>query len=388
MNSVPFHSPPRVGCEMQYMHEVYQQAKWCGDGPFSRRCEQWLQQQSEAIARVLLTPSCTAALELAALLIDIQPGDEVIMPSYTFVSTANAFVLRGAHIVFVDVDPLTMNLDTGVLEAAISDKTRAIVPVHYAGVACDMTAIMALAQRYALWVVEDAAQGVHARYRSRPLGAIGHLGCYSFHETKNFTAGGEGGALVINDAKLVERAEILREKGTNRAQFLLGQVDKYTWQDKGSSFLPGEFQAACLLAQLEQADAISARRLAIWQYYYTALSLWEAAGVLELPVVPEGVEHNAHLFFCKLPSPMLRNRFIEGLREYGVQSTFHYVPLHSSPAGRRFGHFCGVDRVTTQDSQRLCRLPLWFNMSDAQCEQVIDACQKVLADLGATLECR
>ena len=363
---------------MQYLEQVYASEKWCGDGTFSRKCEDWIQGQSADIKRALLTPSCTAALELAALLIEVQPGDEIIMPSYTFVSTANAFVLRGAKIVFVDVEAATMNMNSKLIEAAITPKTKAIVPVHYAGVSCDMEHIMALAQQYRLWVIEDAAQGVYAQYRHMPLGSIGHLGCYSFHETKNYTAGGEGGALLINHPELTARAEIIREKGTNRTQFLMGQVDKYTWQEVGSSYLPGEFQAACLFAQLEQAEEINNRRLHIWHQYYEALMFYQQKGVLELPIVSQNQRHNGHLFFCKLPTKEQRDRFIQELREKGIQSTFHYVPLHSSPAGQRFGLFCGEDRITSIDSDRLCRLPVWFNMSDQQCHQVIEACHQIL----------
>lgn len=375
---IPFNSPPKTGKEPFYIEQVYASDKWSGDGPFTRRCEQWLKAQAPNIQRALLTPSCTASLELAALIIDIQPGDEVIMPSYTFVSTANAFVLRGAKIVFIDVEAATMNMDAQQIEAAINRKTKAIVPVHYAGVSCDMTAIMRLAEHYQLWVIEDAAQGVHAQYQNRPLGSIGHLGCYSFHETKNYSAAGEGGALLINDASLVARAEIIREKGTDRAQFLMGQVDKYSWQSLGSSYLPGEFQAACLWAQLENADAINTKRLQIWEQYYHSLQKFEQQGRLELPKVPLYAQHNAHLFFCKLPSLQHRSNFIDHLREHKVQSTFHYVPLHSSPAGLQYSRFNGEDSVTTKDSARLCRLPLWFNMTKAQANRVVGACSAAL----------
>ena len=378
MTMIPFNSPPKTGTEYEYFEQVYASEKWSGDGLFTRKCEQWLQSRSSNIKRALLTPSCTAALELAALIINIQPGDEVIMPSYTFVSTANAFVLRGAKIIFIDVEAGTMNLDARLIEAAITPKTKAIVPVHYAGVACDMDAIMAIAHRYQLWVIEDAAQGVHARHNTTPLGAVGHLGCYSFHETKNYTAAGEGGALLINDTSLIERAEILREKGTNRSQFLMGQVDKYSWQDMGSSYLPGEFQAAFLWAQLEQADAINSKRLQLWNRYYENLQPFEKQGQVELAKIPAYAQHNAHLFFCKLPSVQHRSDFIEQLKAQGVQSHFHYVPLHSSPAGQRFSEFTGKDAVTTKDSERLCRLPLWFNMSEQQSNRVLEACYYAL----------
>ena len=322
--------------------------------------------------------SGTDSLFLSLKALGVGEGDEVITTVNTFVATAGAIETAGAKIVFVDVEAATMNMNSKLIEAAITPKTKAIVPVHYAGVSCDMEHIMALAQQYRLWVIEDAAQGVYAQYRHMPLGSIGHLGCYSFHETKNYTAGGEGGALLINHPELTARAEIIREKGTNRTQFLMGQVDKYTWQEVGSSYLPGEFQAACLFAQLEQAEEINNRRLHIWHQYYEALMFYQQKGVLELPIVSQNQRHNGHLFFCKLPTKEQRDRFIQELREKGIQSTFHYVPLHSSPAGQRFGLFCGEDRITSIDSDRLCRLPVWFNMSDQQCHQVIEACHQIL----------
>lgn len=312
---------------------------------------------------------------MAALLLDIQPGDEVIMPSFTFVSTANAFVLRGARIVFVDVRPDTMNIDETLIEAAITEKTRAIVPVHYAGVACEMDTIMALAQQYGLYVVEDAAQGVMATYKGRALGTIGHIGCYSFHETKNYTAGGEGGATLINDAALIERAEIIREKGTNRSQFFRGQVDKYTWRDIGSSYLMSDLQAAYLWAQLEVADRINQRRLQLWRQYHEALAPLAGAGRLALPTMPTHCGHNAHMFYLKLRDMRERSAFIDFLKEAEIMAVFHYIPLHCSPAGARFGRFVGEDRYTTRESERLVRLPLFYNLPDVNQRTVINSIQ-------------
>lgn len=345
--------------------------KLCGDGGFTRRCQQWLEHYSGS-NKVLLTPSCTASLEMAAILLDIQPGDEVIMPSYTFVSTANAFVLRGASIVFVDVRPDTLNIDESKIEAAIGEKTRAIVPVHYAGVACDMDAIMALAQKYRLWVVEDAAQGVMSRYKGRPLGAIGHIGCFSFHETKNYTSGGEGGATLINDPALIERAEMVREKGTNRSQFFRGQVDKYTWRDIGSSYLMADIQAAYLWAQLEAAARINERRLRLWRNYHDAFRPLAQAGRIALPCVPADCQHNAHMFYLKLRDADDRAAFIREMKDADILTVFHYIPLHGSPAGRRFGRFVGEDRHTTPESERLVRLPLFYNLSDVNQRTVIN----------------
>ncbi|MGV6988958.1 dTDP-4-amino-4,6-dideoxygalactose transaminase [Testudinibacter sp. P80/BLE/0925] len=366
---IPFNKPPVVGTEQQQIANALTTGKLSGDGPFTKLAEQWQQQRFNA-KKVLLTPSCTASLEMAALLIDIQPGDEVIMPSYTFVSTANAFVLRGATIVFVDIRQDTMNLDESKIEAAITAKTKAIVPVHYAGVACEMDTIMAIAEKHKLWVIEDAAQGVMATYKGKALGTIGHIGCYSFHETKNYTAGGEGGASLINDEKLIERAEIIREKGTNRSQFFRGQVDKYTWRDMGSSFLMSDLQAAYLYAQFEAADAINQRRLAIWQRYYRAFQPF-ANGRVTLPSIPSDCRHNAHMFYLKLRDIADRTSFIDGLKAAEIMSVFHYVPLHSSPAGEKFGRFDGTDQFTTQESERLVRLPLFYNMTDSEVEKVI-----------------
>ncbi|WP_182058938.1 dTDP-4-amino-4,6-dideoxygalactose transaminase [Pantoea sp. ME81] len=369
---IPFNAPPVVGSELEYMQSAMASGKLCGDGGFTRRCQQWMEQHFGS-KKVLLTPSCTASLEMAALLIDIQPGDEVIMPSYTFVSTANAFVLRGAVIVFVDVRPDTLNIDETLIEAAITEKTRAIVPVHYAGVACEMDSIMALAAKHQLFVIEDAAQGVMSQYKGRALGTIGHIGCFSFHETKNYTAGGEGGATLINDAKLVERAEIIREKGTNRSQFFRGQVDKYTWRDIGSSYLMADLQAAYLWAQLEAAERINQQRLRLWQRYYDALQPLAAAGRIELPVVPVNCLHNAHMFYIKLRDSDDRQALINWMKEAEILTVFHYIPLHSSPAGERFGRLHGDDRFTTKESERLLRLPLFYNLSDNNQRTVISS---------------
>lgn len=310
---------------------------------------------------------------MAAILLDIQAGDEIIMPSYTFVSTANAFALRGAKIVFVDIRPDTMNIDEQKIEQAITPKTKAIVPVHYAGVACEMDVIMALAEKHRLWVVEDSAQGVMARYRGKALGTIGHLGCFSFHETKNYTAGGEGGALLINEPTLIERAEIVREKGTNRRQFFRGQVDKYTWQGLGSSFLPSELQSAYLYAQLQGAERINRKRLDLWQNYQQAFLPLAENGQVELPSIPEDCQPNGHLFWLKLGDLAERTAFIEYLKAQGILAVFHYIPLHSSPAGKVFGRFVGEDRFTTRESERLVRLPIFYNLSDSDQQQIINA---------------
>ena len=367
---IPFNIPPKVGTELAYIEQAIESDKLCGDGYFSKKCEKWFE-DSFNTTKALLTPSCTASLELAAILIDIKPGDEVIMPSYTFVSTANAFVLRGAKIIFVDTRPDTMNIDETLIEAAITAKTKAIVPVHYAGVACEMDTILAIAEKHDLWIVEDAAQGVMSTYKGKALGTIGHIGCYSFHETKNYSSGGEGGAILINDPKLVERAEIIREKGTNRSQFLHGIVDKYTWQDIGSSFLPSELQAAYLYAQLEAADTINNFRLSIWDHYYSELS--QKLKAEQLPHIPDSLTHNAHMFYIKLNSNQERNEFISYMKEQGITTPFHYIPLHSSPAGKHFGEFFGNDSYTTQESGKLVRLPLYFNMPQESVSSVVNA---------------
>lgn len=369
---IPFNSPPVTGSEIDYMRSAMESGKLSGDGGFTRRCQQWMEQQSGS-HKVLLTPSCTASLEMAALLINIVPGDEVIMPSYTFVSTANAFVLRGARIVFVDIRPDTLNIDETRVEAAITDKTRAIVVVHYAGVPCEMDALVRLTEKHKLYLIEDAAQGVMSAYQGRPLGSIGHIGCFSFHETKNYTAGGEGGATLINDPELVARAEIIREKGTNRSQFFRGQTDKYTWRDLGSSYLMSDLQAAYLWAQLESAEQINQRRLALWNNYYSALQPLARQGRLTLPVVPEGCTHNAHMFYILLEDNDTRERLIAWMKEAEILAVFHYIPLHSSPAGEQFGRFHGEDRYTTSLSERLLRLPLFYNLTDNNQKTVISS---------------
>jgi len=357
---ISFNVPSITGKELFYMQQVLTDKKFSGDGEFTRKCNRWFEQQFQAI-KALLTTSCTHALEMAAILADIQPGDEVIMPSYTFVSTANAFVLRGAKIIFVDVRPDTMNINEKLIERAISSKTKAIVPVHYAGVACEMDIIMTLANKYDLVVIEDAAQGVMSKYKGRPLGTIGHMGCYSFHETKNYQCG-EGGALIINDERYVERAEIVREKGTNRSRFFRGQVDKYTWVDVGSSYLPSELNAAFLYAQLENAQQINEDRLSSWQLYYSQLKPYSDLDLLELPHIPSGCDHNAHMFYIKLQDLEQRTALINALKENDILSVFHYIPLHSAEAGSRFGYFHGDDIFTTSESERLVRLPMFYGL--------------------------
>ncbi|WP_114194945.1 dTDP-4-amino-4,6-dideoxygalactose transaminase [Edaphovirga cremea] len=368
---IPFNAPPIVGTELDYMHAAMNSGKLCGDGGFTRRCQQWLEQKFNC-HKVLLTPSCTASLEMAALLLDIKEGDEVIMPSFTFVSTANAFVLRGAKVVFIDVRPDTMNMDETKIEAAITEKTRVIVPVHYAGVACEMDTIMALAKKHNLFVVEDAAQGVMSTYKGKALGTIGHIGCFSFHETKNYTAGGEGGATLINDPSLIDRAEIIREKGTNRSQFFRGQVDKYTWRDIGSSYLMADLQAAYLWGQLEAAEQINQRRLLLWNNYYQAFKTLSDAGRIDLPSIPADCVQNAHMFYIKLKDIKDRSKFISYLKEAEIMAVFHYIPLHDCPAGEKFGRFSGEDRFTSKDSERLVRLPLFYNLTEVNQRTVIN----------------
>ena len=369
---VSFNVPPYVGTEMSYIREAAEKNhQICGDGPFSRKCHAWMEQRFDA-EKVLLTTSGTAALEMAAVLCDLKPGDEVILPSFTFSSTATAFQAMGATLVFVDIRPDTMNIDEAKIEDAITDRTRVIVPVHYAGVSCEMDAIISIARRHGLLVVEDAAQGVMSTYKGRALGTIGAFGCYSFHETKNYSMG-EGGAIVINDPAYIERAEIIREKGTNRQRFFRGQVDKYTWVDRGSSYLQSDLNAAYLWAQLEQADKINDDRLATWHAYYEALGPLADAGRIELPVVPEGCVHNAHMFYLKCASLEERSALIAHLKARGVMAVFHYIPLHSSPAGEMFGRFSGEDEFTTRESERLVRLPLYYGLSEADRATVIDA---------------
>ena len=367
---IGFNVAPFVGKEFTYIKEAIQAEHICGDGMFTKRCNQWMEEHTGA-AKALLTTSCTHATEMAALLLDISTGDEVIMPSYTFVSTANAFVLRGAVPVFVDIRPDTMNLDEKLIEAAVTERTKAIVPVHYAGVSCEMDTIMELAEKYHLAVVEDAAQGVLSFYKGRPLGTIGDYGCFSFHETKNFSMG-EGGALLIRDPGNVENAEILREKGTNRSRFFRGQVDKYTWVNQGSSYLPSDMNAAYLWAQLEVAREITADRMASWETYYRELMPLEEQGVLSLPAVPEECRHNAHMFYIKTADLRERTALIAFLKEAGVQAVFHYVPLHTSPEGERAGRFAGEDRYTTRESERLLRLPMYYGLKKEEILYVAD----------------
>ncbi|MGV0983526.1 MAG: dTDP-4-amino-4,6-dideoxygalactose transaminase [Limnohabitans sp.] len=366
----PFNRPPHTGNEDQYVLAAMRSDKISGDGKFGQLCQQWFE-QNLGCKKALLTPSCTQALEMAALLIDIQPGDEVIMPSYTFVSTANAFVLRGAVIVFVDIRPDTLNMDESLIEAAITPKTKAIVPVHYAGVACEMDTIMAIANRHGLFVVEDAAQGMMSNYKGRALGTLGHLAAYSFHETKNFTSGGEGGLLIINDDRFIRRAEIIREKGTNRSQFFRGMVDKYSWVDVGSSYLPSEIQAAYLWGQLEWADKITQNRLATWQAYQADLLPLENAGRIQLLVVPEGCELNGHMFYLKCRDLEERTAFLAHMKKNDILAVFHYVPLHSAPAGKQFARFHGADVFTTKESERLVRLPFWYGMEETVRQRVL-----------------
>ncbi|MFP4698564.1 MAG: dTDP-4-amino-4,6-dideoxygalactose transaminase [Eubacteriales bacterium] len=356
---IKFNVPPYVGKEVQYIREAIENnQKLCGDGLYTRKCNKWFEENFQT-PKVLLTTSCTHALEMAAILIDIQPEDEVIMPSYTFVSTANAFVLRGAKIVFVDIRPDTMNIDENLIEDAITDKTKAIVPVHYAGVACEMDKIMHIAKKHKIYVIEDAAQGVMSTYKGKALGTIGYLGCFSFHETKNYTMG-EGGALLINNKKFVERAEIIREKGTNRSKFIRGQIDKYTWVDLGSSYLPSDINAALLYAQLEKAEGINDYRLKIWETYYKRLIELAEEDLIELPYIPKDCEHNAHMFYIKCKDIEERTKLIKFLKEEGIQAVFHYIPLHSSIAGQDFGQFNGEDKYTTKESEKLLRLPLYY----------------------------
>ncbi len=376
-NRIPFNWPYMTGKELYYIAEAHFNGRLAGDGPFTKRCHSWLEERA-GCRKALLTHSCTAALEMAALLLDIQPGDEIIMPSFTFVSTANAFVLRGGVPVFVDIREDTLNLDERLIEAAITPHTRAIVPVHYAGVACEMDTIMAIARQHGLKVVEDAAQGMMATYKGRALGSIGDLGAYSFHETKNVISG-EGGALLVNTPDLSLRAEIIREKGTDRSQFFRGEVDKYTWQEVGSSFLPGELIAAFLWAQLEEADRITNERLASWQRYHELLGPLEAKEILRRPIVPEECQHNAHMYYVLLASKIDRQEVLDEFKRNDIWSVFHYVPLHSSPAGLRYGRIHGNLKITTQQSERLVRLPLWVGLSVEQQDRVVEVLCKAVS---------
>ena len=369
---INFNVPPYTGKEMNYIKECVENQKICGDGIYTKKCNEWIEKKT-GTTKCLLTTSCTHALEMAALLADIKPGDEVIMPAYTFVSTADAFVLRGAVPVFVDIRPDTMNIDEDLIEAAITDKTKAIAPVHYAGVACEMDKIMALAKKYNLYVIEDAAQGIMSSYKGKALGTIGDFGCYSFHETKNYSMG-DGGALLIQDAAHVEEAEIIREKGTNRSKFYRGQIDKYTWVNFGSSYLPSDMNAAYLYAQLELAEEINDARLACWNRYYENLKGLQEKGLIELPVVPEGCVHNAHMFYIKVKAIEVRTALIDYLKSQGIMSVFHYIPLHTAPAGLKYGRFHGEDKYTTRESERLTRLPMFYGLT---LEQVEHICEKV-----------
>lgn len=367
---ISFNVPPVVGNEMKYIKEAIENKKICGDGVFTKKCSAWLEQKT-GTAKALLTTSCTHATEMAAILADVQPGDEVIMPSYTFVSTADAFVLRGAKAVFVDIRPDTMNIDENLIEEAVTERTKAIVPVHYAGVACEMDTICGIAEKYHLSVIEDAAQGVLSTYKGRQLGTIGDYGCYSFHETKNYSMG-EGGALLIKDPENIERAEIIREKGTNRSKFFRGQIDKYTWMDAGSSYLPSELNAAYLWAQLEVADTILDNRMRSWNMYFSSLKELEEKGYIQLPVIPKECTHNAHMFYIKTKDLEERQDLIAYLEAKGIKAVFHYIPLHSSPAGRKYGTFYGEDRYTTKESERLLRLPMYYHLEKKDIEFVVE----------------
>ena len=371
---ISFNVPPYVGTEEEYIKDAIKKHKICGDGEYTKKCNKWLEEKTGA-TKVLLTTSCTHATEMAALLCEIQPGDEVIMPSFTFVSTADAFVLRGAKVVFVDIRPDTMNIDETKIEAAINEKTKAIVPVHYAGVACEMDAIMEIAKKYTLKVVEDAAQGVMSTYNGLALGTIGDYGAYSFHETKNYSMG-EGGAILVKNEKDSEMAEIIREKGTNRARFFRGQIDKYTWVEPGSSYLPSELNAAYLYGQLEQADKILEDRMNSWNEYYSGLKSLEIEGKIELPTIPSNCTHNAHMFYIKCRDLEERTALIKYGKENGVEMVFHYIPLHTSPAGKKYGRFNGEDEYTTRESERLLRLPLYYGLSEEDRKKVI----KVVCD--------
>ena len=367
---IKFNIPPYVGTEMENVKKAIESEKICGDGAFTKECNKWMEDKT-GTSKALLTTSCTHALEMAALLCEIKEGDEVIMPSYTFVSTADAFVLRGAKVVFVDIRPDTMNIDEKLIEAAITDKTKAIVPVHYAGVGCEMDTIMDIAKRHNLKVVEDAAQGIMSTYKGKALGAIGDFGCYSFHETKNYSMG-EGGALLIQDPANVETAEIIREKGTNRSKFFRGQIDKYTWVEAGSSYLPSELNAAYLYTQLKVADIINNDRLTSWNRYYELLKPLADEGKIELPYIPEGCEHNAHMFYVKAKDLEERSALISFLKENDIMCVFHYIPLHSAPAGQKYGRFHGEDKYTTKESERLMRLPMYYGLKEEDIQKVCD----------------
>lgn len=366
---INFNVPPYIGTEEQYIRQAIENRKICGDGEFTKKCSDWLRKKT-GTAKALLTTSCTHATELAALLADIKPGDEIIMPSYTFVSTADAFVLRGASVVFVDIRPDTMNIDESLIEDAITEHTKAIVPVHYAGVSCEMDTIMDLSARYNLKVIEDAAQGIMCTYKGKSLGTIGDYGCYSFHETKNFSMG-EGGALLIRDRENIELAEVIREKGTNRSKFYRGQIDKYTWVEAGSSYLPSELNAAYLWGQLAEADKMYEDRMTSWNLYYEQLEDLAAQKKIELPFIPKDCVHNAHMFYIKAKDLAERTRLIQYLKDHSITAVFHYIPLHSAPAGRRYGRFHGWDVHTTKESERLVRLPMYYGLKESDILYII-----------------
>lgn len=369
---ISFNQPPVVGGEEEYIDDAIKSRKISGDGKYTKLCNRWLEQSTGA-KKVLLTTSCTHALEMAALLLDLREGDEVIMPSFTFVSTADAFIMRGAKAVFVDIRPDTMNIDEKLIESAITEKTKAIVPVHYAGVSCEMDTINDIARRHGIKVVEDAAQGVMSTYKGKALGTLGHYGCYSFHETKNLSMG-EGGAILLSDEHEIERAEIIREKGTNRSKFFRGEIDKYTWVSLGSSYLPSELNAAYLYAQLQKCQSVYDDRMRNWNMYYEMLKPLRDRGVIELPVIPEGCVHNAHMFYIKAKDLEVRTKLISYLKSNGIDAVFHYIPLHSSPAGIKYGSFAGDDNYTTKESERLIRLPLYYGLKSDQVEFI---CEKI-----------
>lgn len=371
---IHFNVPPVVGNELQYMEEAIKNRKICGDGIFTKKCSAWMEEKT-GTAKALLTTSCTHAIEMSAILSNIQPGDEVIMPSYTFVSTADAFVLRGAKVIFVDIRSETMNIDERLIEEAVTERTKAIVPVHYAGVSCKMDEICDIAKRHNLFVIEDAAQGVMSFYKGRPLGTLGDYGCYSFHETKNYSMG-EGGALLIKDPKNIERAEIIREKGTNRSKFFRGQIDKYTWMDAGSSYLPSDLNAAYLWAQFEKAEEIRNDRMASWNLYNQLLKELEEEGYIRLPEIPEECTHNAHMFYIKTKDLEERQNLISFLKAKGVGAVFHYIPLHSAPAGKKYGEFFGKDIYTTSESERLLRLPLYYGLKEQDVMYITEQVKK------------
>ena len=373
--NISFNKPPATGNEQQYVLQAMQSNKISGDGFFGKKCQAWFE-ESLGCPKTLLTPSCTAALEMAAILLDIQSGDEVIMPSYTFVSTANAFVLRGAKIVFVDIRPDTMNMDEKLIEVAITPKTKAIVPVHYAGVGCEMDVIMDVANRHGVFVVEDAAQGMMSSYKGKPLGTIGHIGAFSFHETKNYTSAGEGGLLIINDEQFINRAEIIREKGTNRSLFFRGMVDKYSWVDVGGSYLMNDVSAAYLWGNIEKATEINENRINSWNGYYDGLQELEDKGFLKLPTIPDACSHNAHMFYIKVKDLETRTELLEYLKQNDILSVFHYIPLHSAPAGLKFGRFDGKDVFTSKESERLIRLPMYYRLGIEEKNKIIKVIEK------------